>query len=481
MGEGQPLLTLGVSPDSIWGDENETIVYAKVLGQGREIIFRFYLDPDNPPHSLSNRVVSCYHDLEVLNEAFTFQNRGAMRSAIWSAVAAVWPRCIAEPAVFEPGTVIDLNSGKAEDITWRAYREALFDQYFDLLRNIKPSDLIARDCYPRTIDISEVVMLEALGGRGCCKRVQVQTGSGELSTFVFKGIDFQTYLQLHDDDDESVHAMVETFRRSSKLVADMPPHPNIQPPPEILVSVRNSHGDSVLMGHLSKFFAGGDLKGVIATANSTGAQIPLQKKAKWCYQMSLAIAHTHRAMHTFHMDIKPGNFVVDDAENLLLIDWEQSGAPATTLAPEADGTWDVQEQDGKLAYTKYTGPVRRNMPEGGGQESFNIWNVFPEWQASCPRALELAEVFALGRTMWMLLSQTADEFDEVEHPDDVRVTWDNENTILPLRWIEMVEKCMERDPNGRPSLADLAEFWKTESSSLPDNAPHAAAITGLLQ
>jgi len=50
-------------------------------------------------------------------------------------------------------------------------------------------------------------------------------------------------------------------------------------------------------------------------------------------------------MHTFHMDIKPGNLIVNDEENLLFIDWEQSGAPATTLAPEADGAWDVNEQD----------------------------------------------------------------------------------------------------------------------------------------
>ncbi|CAF9904904.1 MAG: hypothetical protein GOMPHAMPRED_002982 [Gomphillus americanus] len=174
-------------------------------------------------------------------------------------------------------------------------------------------------------------------------------------------------------------------------------------------------------------------------------------------------------MHTFHMDIKPGNFIVNDEESLLLIDWEQSGAPATTLAPEADGTWDVNEKNTdeerrvtKLIYTKYTGPDRRNMPEGSGQESFNVWNVFPEWQASCPRALELAEVFALGRTMWMLLSQTADDFDDVEHPNDVRISWGNENN-LPLHWITMVEKCMERDPNERPSVVELAEFWEAET------------------
>lgn len=484
MGEGQPLLALGVSPDSIWGDnENETTVYAQALGQGKALIFRFHLNTNNPPQSLSSRIVSCYHDLEVSNEAFTFQDRGAMRSAIWSTIATVWPSCITEPAILEPGAVIDLTSNETGEIIWLAYREPLFTQYLDLLRNIQPSDLVAQDHSPRIVDISEVVLLEAMGGRGCCKRVRVQAGSGEPSIFVFKGIDFQTYLQLHDDDDEFAHTMVETWRRSSKLIADMPPHPNIQSPPKILVSVRSSDDDSVLVGHLSTFFARGDLSTVIAAANSTGTQISQQQKAKWCHQMALAIAHTHRVMHTFHMDIKPGNFIVDDEESLLLIDWEQSGAPATTLAPEADGTWDVNEQDTngerratKLVYTKYTGPERRNMPEGSGQESFNVWNVFPEWQASCPRALELAEVFALGRTMWMLLSQTADDFDEVEHPNDVRITWGNENN-LPLHWIRMVEKCMEKDPNERPLVVDLAEFWEAEKSFL-DSGPQTASTIG---
>ena len=82
-------------------------------------------------------------------------------------------------------------------------------------------------------------------------------------------------------------------------------------------------------------------------------------------------------------------------------------------------------------YTKYTGPERRNMPEGGGQEAFNVWNVFPEWQTSCPRATELAEVFALGRTIWMLLQfQNDNDFGEVEHPNDVQVTW-SDGTNIP--------------------------------------------------
>ncbi|KAL7901861.1 kinase-like domain-containing protein [Trichoderma sp. SZMC 28014] len=469
MGEGQALEALGVTPDSVWGDEDETIVYAQALGQGKAIIFRFQRSHHSLPQSLPSRIVCCYHDLEVPDGAFTFQNRSSMRSALWSAIATVWPHCITDPAIVDPGIVVDIIPGETQEIVWRAYQEPLFDQYLTLLRDIQPSDLVAQGHSPRILDISEIVLLEALGGRGCSKRVQFQD-TGKLSTLVFKGIDFQTYLQLHDDDDEFARTMVDVWRRSSKLIANMPRHPNIQSPPLNLVSVRDSNQNPVLVGHLSTYFAGGDLGNAIEAANARESQISLQQKAKWCHQMCLAITHTHRVTHTFHMDIKPGNFIIDDEGNLILIDWEQSGAPATTLAPEADGTWDVEEQDMKengstrLVYTKYTGPERRNMPEGSGQESFNVWNVFPEWQLSCPKALELAEVFALGRTMWMLLSQIANNFDEVEHPDDVQVTWTGKND-LPSHWVKIVENCMKVDPNDRPSLENLTEFWEGEAFS----------------
>jgi serine/threonine protein kinase len=176
--------------------------------------------------------------------------------------------------------------------------------------------------------------------------------------------------------------------------------------------------------------------------------------------MSLAIAHTHRVLHTSHMDIKPANFLLDDNDNLILIDWEQVSAPPSTLAPEADGTWDVREQHGKLVYTKYMGPPRRNMPDGYGDQPFHVWNVFPEWNVSCPRASEQAEVFALGRTMWLLLSQAEDVFEDVEHPNDVQVSWGQAKKELPRLWIEIVQICMDEDPRQRPSLAGLVKFWE---------------------
>lgn len=176
------------------------------------------------------------------------------------------------------------------------------------------------------------------------------------------------------------------------------------------------------------------------------------------------------------MDIKPGNFLIDDDDNLLLIDWEQSDAPATTLAPEADGTWDVQEisyadrssTGSMLKYTKYEGPERSNMDEDSDWgHTWNVWNVFPIWKLKYPRALQLAEVFSLGRSMWMLLRQPNDmEFDGVGHPTDLVTNWAGGDTDdIPAAWKEMVDRCMAIDPNQRPEMTALGEFWEGVAAS----------------
>jgi serine/threonine protein kinase len=91
--------------------------------------------------------------------------------------------------------------------------------------------------------------------------------------------------------------------------------------------------------------------------------------------MAAAIAHTHFVAHTYHMDIKPGNFLLDADYSLVLIDWEQSDAPITTAAPEIDSTWDVEEIPTEgltttLRYTKYQDTVpTRDIEYGAVQIS----------------------------------------------------------------------------------------------------------------
>ena len=58
----------------------------------------------------------------------------------------------------------------------------------------------------------------------------------------------------------------------------------------------------------------------IEKSASTGTRLALMKKAVWCFQMAFAIFSRHFTAHTFHMDIKPANFVLDANKELILID-----------------------------------------------------------------------------------------------------------------------------------------------------------------
>lgn len=156
----------------------------------------------------------------------------------------------------------------------------------------------------------------------------------------------------------------DVFYRAIKTISSMPPHPNIQPPPHVIAVAgdQKDQGQKLLCGTLYRFMACGTLDDQVMRCKSNGTRIELQDKALWCFQLSSALAHTHHVGHTYHMDIKPANVVVDDHGNAILIDWEQSGAPLCTLTPEANGDWDVEEmyQSGassKLVYTYYNGPI----------------------------------------------------------------------------------------------------------------------------
>jgi serine/threonine protein kinase len=90
--------------------------------------------------------------------------------------------------------------------------------------------------------------------------------------------------------------------------------------------------------------------------------------------MASAIFHIHFIVYTFHIDIKPANFLLDTNKDLILIDWEQSRVLLYTLVPEANSFWDIKESRtgssvcnrvdlvvSKLIYRKYYSPYRKNL------------------------------------------------------------------------------------------------------------------------
>ncbi|KAM0805143.1 kinase-like domain-containing protein [Usnea florida] len=473
MGEHDALDALGVQGEWIWGDDLETIVFAQVFGHGKTLIFRFTLDSKQQPQSLTTRIVNCYHDLSVDSASATFPDRPSMRTAIWSAIAAVWAKCSEQPAIKDPDVIIDVYNTESTDlpsrITWSLCHDDIFNDFIHLL--LPPSQLRVQRPMD-TVDFTSLTRLGQLGGRGCT--TLVHTVSNPNSQLVFKGIDFRTFLHFYESG--HIKEEVKTYYRSMELVSSMPPHPNIMAPANALVTICKTGDDRpVVCGTLHAFLPNGNLGSYIMENNDSGERIPLSRKALWCYQMAAAIAHTHFVAHTYHMDIKPGNFLLDADHHLVLIDWEQSDAPISTAAPEIDGTWDVEEIPAEgltttLRYTKYTGPERRNMPENTpGNSGWNVWNVFPVWNDQCPKALELAEVFSLGRSMWMLLRQPdMNAFEDITTTAEVVEDWASSDDI-PAHWKKVVQDCLKHNPNERISLRELLKFWDSARHEVNTN------------
>lgn len=192
MGEQHALETLGVLGECIWGNNLETIVFAQAFGHDKTLIFRFALNTQRS-QTLASRIVNCYHDLTVDSSSAIFLSRLSMRMAIWSAIATVWAKCSNQPTVQDPDVIVDVYDLESIDlppqITWSMCHEDLFSDYVDLL--LTPSQLSVKGPMV-TVDLKSLIRLNQLSVKGCTTLVHSPTDP--LSQFVFKGVDFRTFL-----------------------------------------------------------------------------------------------------------------------------------------------------------------------------------------------------------------------------------------------------------------------------------------------
>jgi len=458
----------------IFGNDSEVEVFTTVHYNGRLIIFKFVFDPANY-HSIPSRIVM-YHYTVPDDARNIFLDDDSWVEIIRSTIDSVLEYCTDHHADTMPDVVFEIYEDSGEMIRWREVHERGYQE------NVEPLLLTASGIHGSTMeswttpktDHSNVVHLSHnLGGRGDCELVCLKDTTNltlppfDLKTkddrelahsndtvkglFVFKGVGLYTYLQHTTE----TAPRIETFYHELRTVRSIPRHPNIISACSLTylyVTAKKIDSDQQLVcGTLTPYMGKGTLDDQVSKGMNKKTHTTLVDKAKWCLQMSSAIAHTHHIAQSFHMDIKPSNMLLDDNKDLILIDWEQSGAPTCSLAPEADGTWDVKEtEEGELVYEKYTGPPRQNLTYGSPK-----WNVFPMWRDECPKALEKAEVHSLGKTMWMLLQGVA-ELEEAFR--DGNIYWTDNDTLED--WRDIVEQCLHPDPNMRIGLSELVELWE---------------------
>ena len=467
---------MGVEGDLIWGDDYESEVFAQAQQHDMSLIFRYSLQT-GLPHSLPSRIVNCFHCRHVKDVAETFSSRVEMREALYSSISRVWNQCEGHPYITAPDVTVEIYQDTGGQDRWRVSHESLFNSYVESLlsvRNMFQSDEAKFQSYD-TIDYSSLVHIHHLGGRGRTSVVRSSLDSDAI--YVFKGIDFGSFLESPTDFEHRK----DTCYHEIRTICALPKHQNVVSRPNKLVTIRHIGDDreAYVCGALYSFMKNGTLDDQVQYANANNGRISLLEKARWCLQMASALAHTQFTAHTFHMDIKPANFLVNADRDLVLADWEQSGAWQFSLAPEADGYWDVKYAESissydtgsalsapKLIYEKYCGPERENLAWGRPK-----WNVFPQWRNLYPRALEAAEVFSLGRTTWMLLNQITQS--QLEDKNEVSGSWDQDSEDIPEDWKAVINRCLHSDPNERIRLLELVDFWKAvKILALPQLPPY---------
>ncbi|EHK48406.1 uncharacterized protein TrAtP1_009855 [Trichoderma atroviride] len=471
---------MGITTTLISGNDDETAVFAEAFDGDLSLIFRFDVDISQPL-STSSRIVTCFHEIEVDDEKRTLPDRESMRQAVYDLISHVWPICASDPSIRLPDVVLHIQQDDRGETTFTISHEGVFQRYLaGLLPVSSVKDALIRKVgvtEPRYASLESLKFSHKLGGRGgtTITRFRDQKDGGP---YIYKGLSFRLFLE----GDAIYRPERDTFHRELKAIYSLPSHPNLQRTPSFLVTTGPPQSASqgvgeenrVLCGMLYPFLERQSLQEVINQSNESHTSLPLVAKAKWAFQISSAMATVHSSGQ-YHMDLKPSNILLNNENDVVVIDWEQCGASPFFLAPEASGLWDVevvansetdeaQEAKPTMAYREFIGPLL---------DSRGTWprrNVFQLWQRECPRALEAAEIYSVGKSLWVIFEQKNDDWVyERKHPEATTVEWTPGSDGVSGAWKDFVSRCMSVDPNKRPTFEQGERFWEQEWKQLEEN------------
>ena len=460
------------------GNESEKAVFAACFSEELWLVFRFCHDVDFPT-SINSRIVSCFHEIQVQDDSDTFPDRESMREVIQFSISQIWQDCASHPSIHLPDVIVQIRQDTHGEVIWSITHESTFQEY---LKCLLPVDAVQASLFqdPRITEIdlvpqNSLLFSHVLGGRGCTTIARFRNAPIN-QRYVYKGLSFLLYLEMG----QSFRFERTAMYHELNLIFSLPYHPNIVRPPSMLVIVEpvlvgtktSVKQQKFVCGFLYPYQERQSIQEVIEKASIEGERLSLALKAKWACQISSAMA-TVNSSQMFHMDLKPSNILLDEQDDTTLIDWEQYGASPFFLAPEATGAWDVEEvksdqrsdpkeRDTKLLYHKYTGPV---------SEDCSAWshrNVFPIWQRECQPALEAAEVYSLGRTLWVIFEQIDEELFLTNRDECVskRHFWSLKSNDIPQCWKDFISRCVEVDPNERDTFENAVEFWQKQLAML---------------
>ena len=161
------------------------------------------------------------------------------------------------PFITAPDVTVEIYEDIQRQNQWRISHESLFENFVESLLPLscmfqgEAGNLQSYD----TIDYSNLAQISHLGGRG--RTTVVRSSSTPDSTYVFKGVDFGSFLESRANFEQRKGVCYHEIR----TICSLPRHPNIIPSPNVLVTTRKIKDDqrAYLCGALYPFMQHGTL------------------------------------------------------------------------------------------------------------------------------------------------------------------------------------------------------------------------------
>jgi serine/threonine protein kinase len=157
-----------------------------------------------------------------------------------------------------------------------------------------------------------------------------------------------------------------------------------------------------------------------------------EEQAKWFLSHAVAALHSAHKANIVHLDIKPANFLVDRANNIMLTDFG--------LAQK----------------------IVKDAQEASEREAFGTPAYVSPEQISRTATDQRTDIYSLGATLFHLMSghqpfngATLEDiiWGHLEKPFPIEVL---REANIPTGWIHLIQKMMEREPDNR--FADYREL-----------------------
>lgn len=305
----------------------------------------------------------------------------------------------------------------------------------DLWKNLSKIE----ECSGNTIPITSLLP-------GTCTMIESPTHSTVLVEF--KG---ETFIAKLPEDGKSADKMMQEVKTLRSLQ-----HDSIISLPRFLVRDSNR-----IVAFLLKYYPNGNLRDYMSKLRYKGPLHP-DLFRKWFFQYTRALRYLHE-QEVDYQNIKPKNCVVNDNKNLILINFTSKACYIKYgRASEVFRRNTVRKAEDGIGINYRPHPFQYHIDQGSSLPGLYAPLHWPK------NAREKAAVFSLARVFWIVSECVpSNKFPERDGSGFLYSTiFTDASANLPQQWKDLILRCVELNPNERPSLGEIVTFLEDKNEPI---------------